>query len=74
MATDILVVDCFSTDDTVRIARDAGARELKNQWIIHATQFNWALEQVPSNSKWVLRNDGSVAEVAERICMLAGFG
>ena len=43
VADDILIVDSFSTDDTVAIARRLDARVLQNPWKNHATQMNWAL-------------------------------
>jgi glycosyltransferase involved in cell wall biosynthesis len=53
----ILVVDCYSTDHTVAIARGLGARVLQHPWTNHATQFNWALSQLQDDTEWVLRID-----------------
>ena len=53
----VLVADCFSTDDTVRIAEAHGARVLQNRWVNNATQFNWALTQLDATTDWVLRID-----------------
>lgn len=57
IATEIVVVDCFSTDETLNIARMLGARIVQREWINHATQFNWALTQIDSNTDWVFRID-----------------
>lgn len=57
IATEIVVVDCFSTDETLNIARKQGARIIQREWVNHATQFNWALTQIDSNTDWVLRID-----------------
>ena len=57
IATEVVVVDSGSTDDTVTLAKAAGARVLHNPWTNYATQFNWALDQIKSNSGWVLRLD-----------------
>lgn len=54
---DILVVDSFSTDRTLEIARSYGAKILQHKFITHAKQFNWALEQLDNQFDWVLRID-----------------
>jgi glycosyltransferase involved in cell wall biosynthesis len=56
-ASRCLVVDSGSTDGTVEIARDKGARVLENPWVNYATQFNWALDHLPEDTQWVLRLD-----------------
>jgi glycosyltransferase involved in cell wall biosynthesis len=53
----ILVVDSGSTDDTVAIARNHGADVLTHAWRNHATQFNWALDEISVDTDWVLRLD-----------------
>jgi glycosyltransferase involved in cell wall biosynthesis len=57
VADQILVVDSGSTDDTVRLAKDLGAEVRHNSWKNYATQFNWALDALPSNTEWVFRLD-----------------
>lgn len=57
LKAEILVVDSFSTDRTIEIARNSGAQILQHQFLNHANQFNWALEQLNSNFDWVLRID-----------------
>ena len=57
VASDIVVVDCFSTDRTLEIAREQGARVIQREWVNHATQFNWALTQLDADTDWVLRID-----------------
>ena len=57
VATDVVVVDCSSTDATLDIARAHGARVLQHAWVNHATQFNWALTQLGADTEWVLRID-----------------
>jgi len=54
---EIVVVDCFSIDSTVSIARNLGARVIQHEWVNYATQFNWALAQLDSDSEWILRID-----------------
>jgi glycosyltransferase involved in cell wall biosynthesis len=57
IATQIIVVDSGSGDDTVVLAQQAGADVLHNPWVNHATQFNWALRQISEKAGWVLRLD-----------------
>lgn len=57
LATEIYVVDSGSTDGTAMIAEEWGARVLSHPFTNYATQFNWALENIPSVAEWVLRID-----------------
>lgn len=60
-----LVVDSGSTDATLTLAKSAGAEILCNPWINHATQFNWALDQLGPETQWVLRLDADEIVTAE---------
>lgn len=53
----IVVVDSFSTDRTVEIAKELGAQVLQNKWVNYSTQFNFALENADVQTKWILRFD-----------------
>jgi glycosyltransferase involved in cell wall biosynthesis len=64
IASRVVVVDSGSTDDTVSIARAAGARVLHHGWINYAEQFNWALDQISDETGWVMRLDAD--EVASQ--------
>lgn len=69
-AREIFVVDSFSTDDTVEIAKASGARIYQHSFENHARQFQWALENVPITSDWVMRLDADEiveADLAEEI-------
>jgi len=58
IAKDIFVVDCFSNDKTVEIAKSLGAKVFQHKWEnSYAKQFNWSLENLPITTKWVLRLD-----------------
>ena len=57
ITSEILVVDCFSTDSTLAIAHAHGARVIQRPWVNYATQFNWALTQLDADTDWVLRID-----------------
>ncbi len=55
---EIFVIDCFSTDKTVEIAKEMGATVIQHEWPGNqAAQFNWALENCPITKTWVLRLD-----------------
>lgn len=54
----VFIIDSFSTDKTLEIAREYGnVTILQNKWTNYATQFNWALENASINTKWILRLD-----------------
>lgn len=56
-ARDILVVDSFSTDNTVEIAVEAGARVLQNRFINQSRQFQWGLDNGGITTSWIMRLD-----------------
>lgn len=55
VAEEIVVVDSGSTDRTLEIAREAGARVLSREWTGYADQKNYAAEQAAH--EWVLSLD-----------------
>ena len=58
IAADIIVIDSFSTDNTVELAENIGARVLQNKWENnHAKQLNWGLKNANIKSDWILRID-----------------
>ena len=71
LTNDIVVVDSFSTDDTVAIAQRNGATVLQRAWENnHATQFNWALTQLPAQTQWVFRIDADEVLTPELVFQL----
>lgn len=56
-AQKVFVVDSFSTDKTVEIARRLGAEVYQHPFENHARQFNWGLENLPIESEWVWKQD-----------------
>lgn len=69
-AKQIFVIDSFSTDATVQIAKDHGAEVLQHPFQNYAKQYEWALENAPINAQWVMRLDADEiieADLAEEI-------
>lgn len=57
-AKEIFLVDSYSTDSTLEIARAMGISVYQNKWENnYAKQFNWGLNNLPIQTKWVLRLD-----------------
>lgn len=54
---EVLVVDSFSRDATVAIARSMGARVVQHAWVNYARQFRFALEECGIRTEWILRLD-----------------
>lgn len=53
----IVVIDSFSSDNTVELAKSYGAEVYTHPWKHYAAQFNWALDNVDIKTKWVFRFD-----------------
>ena len=53
-AGEVFVVDSYSTDQTVEIARNKGVQFWKNPFENMAQQRNWALDNLPLSFDWVL--------------------
>lgn len=51
----ILIVDSFSTDRTLLLARERNIRVVQNHYLNSATQKNWALQFI--NTEWTLQLD-----------------
>jgi len=63
IATEVFVIDSFSTDRTVELARSHGATVLQHGFINYARQFQWALDNAPITASWIMRLDAD--EVVE---------
>ena len=70
-AKDIFIIDSYSTDKTVEIAKSLGAKVYQNKWPNnHAIQFNWGLDNCPIKTQWVMKMDADeyvLPELAEEI-------
>lgn len=68
IAVEIFVVDSGSTDETISLAESLGTRVFRNPWPGNqALQFNWALDNLPIMSEWVLRLDADEYPTPELI-------
>lgn len=57
----VFVVDSGSTDRTTEIAREYGAEVVHHAWEGYAAQKNWALDNLPFVSPWILILDADEA-------------
>ncbi|WP_157779829.1 glycosyltransferase family 2 protein [Celeribacter ethanolicus] len=57
IAERVCVIDSYSTDRTVEIAKSLGAEIVQNAWHGHAAQFQWGLNTLGICSDWTLRID-----------------
>lgn len=70
---DIVVVDCFSDDNTISIARELGARVYQHAWKNYATQFNYGVYECGITLDWIWRIDadefieGNLGEAVKKI-------
>ena len=70
-AKQIFIVDCYSTDRTVKIAKELGAEVHQNKWENnYAKQFNWALDNLPIQTEWIMRLDADEYLIDELITEL----
>lgn len=72
----LIVVDSFSTDKTVEIAREFTDQVVQHEYVNSATQKNWAMSTLPIKGEWTLIVDADervVPQLAQEIQeMLAG--
>ena len=61
----VFVVDSGSTDRTARIATEAGAQFVHHDWEGYAAQKNWALDNLPFESDWILILDADESVTPE---------
>ncbi len=60
-ARKVFVVDSGSTDRTRELAEEMGAHVVQRDWPGFARQKNWAIDNLPLESDWVLLLDGDEA-------------
>jgi glycosyltransferase involved in cell wall biosynthesis len=59
IAEKIIILDSFSTDDTMNIINEYGEliEFYQNKWINYSSQFQWGLDNIPIKTDWVMRMD-----------------
>jgi glycosyltransferase involved in cell wall biosynthesis len=67
-ADEVFVVDSFSRDRTVEIARSRGVQVVQNTFESYSRQKNWALETLPFRNEWVLILDADERVTPELRC------
>ena len=74
LASQIVVVDSYSDDQTVVLASSRGVRVVQHRFVSQAQQLNWALSNIDMSGQWVLRLDADeflsealACEIAERL-------
>lgn len=56
-ADEIFIVDFFSTDKILEIAKQYGTKIVQHKFENQAQQFNWALDNLEIKNEWILRLD-----------------
>lgn len=56
-AKEIFIVDSFSTDRTLEIAKRMEIKVYQHSFKNHSDQFNWALQNLPIQTEWVWKQD-----------------
>lgn len=67
-ADEVFVVDSFSTDRTLEIARAHGAHVAQHAFESYSRQKNWALDNLPFRNDWVLIVDADERVSPELRC------
>ncbi|TRZ64527.1 MAG: glycosyltransferase family 2 protein [Spirochaetia bacterium] len=57
LTTEVFIVDSYSKDKTLEIAKKYGAKIVKHPFENQAKQFNWALDNLKIKTEWILRLD-----------------
>lgn len=70
IAQRVVIIDFYSTDDTVNLAESLGADVYEHPFENHAAQFNWALNNIDLQTEWVMKVDADeefTPELADEI-------
>jgi glycosyltransferase involved in cell wall biosynthesis len=63
----IFIVDSYSTDRTLELAKTYTNKIYQHEFKNHAKQLNWALENLPVETEWVMRLDADESPTTELI-------
>jgi glycosyltransferase involved in cell wall biosynthesis len=74
ITNEIHVVDSFSSDHTLEIAKAYGTHSIQHEFLNYSAQRNWAIDNLPIKSDWQLHldaderlSDGLVAELKDLV-------
>src|SRR5579859_6580220 len=67
-ADEVFVIDSYSQDRTVAIAREFGAEVVQHRFESYSRQKNWALDTLPFRNEWVLILDADERLTPELRC------
>src|SRR5512136_1333302 len=70
LKAEIFIVDSGSTDGTMEIAQQLGCQVFQHPWENYAKQLNWALQNLPITTPWLMRLDADerlTPELAEEL-------
>jgi len=77
LGAEVFIVDSGSSDRTADIARAFGCTVVAHDFASHARQLNWALDNLPLKTDWVMRLDADerltgelIAELREKLALL----
>ena len=65
LAKRVVVLDSYSNDSTIDIAKDKGAEVFQHEFIHYGAQFQYALDNCSITTKWVFRLDADEEVSAE---------
>lgn len=60
-------VDSYSSDGTEDLARSVGAIVAQHEFVTQAQQFQWALDNLPIETEWVMRLDADEVLTSELV-------
>jgi glycosyltransferase involved in cell wall biosynthesis len=77
LVSNVLIIDSFSNDNTIEIAKKLNIKFIQNKFINHAKQFNFGLSQLSQDTDWVLKIDADeiltsslIAEIKNKLPQL----
>ena len=53
----IVIIDSFSTDNTLNIIKKYNIEVLQHEWINYSSQLNWGIENANVKTEWIFRLD-----------------
>jgi glycosyltransferase involved in cell wall biosynthesis len=68
IAKRIVVIDSFSSDNTLTLAKNLGAEVYTHEFENHAAQFNWGLENCDIKTEWIMKLDAD-EELTEELTL-----